>query len=292
VELIIDACMSTKGFRMEVYKVAEACSAMTNDINSCIRSVDEGLVVTVAFEPTMGMGAGTFIGRLRTLCEFRDLEMSNVRRYSIQWRDDNVYIGVQHYVPGQTESPPGSRQYARSRSSEESLPDGQSDVTKLDSRSDQVMYQALEAIPAYIQMDSAHIMSSSDCKGTPIDSDGSNRFAMTPNLHRAFDGTSDKHPVWVRIRVERQEMDGLTFQGQVDLRYRVHLVIDFPTKAHAVIAAKYFDWKAGTVIGTDNTVRSFVFVVDPEVFCRAIEWKFAETTETWKRLRLQDDELS
>lgn len=271
---------------MQVYRIAEACSAMTNDIHSCIRSVDGGLVVTVAFESTVT--AGTFIGKLRILTDFRDLEISNVQRYPLQGRDDlNVYIGVQHYVPGQTESPAGSRQHARSRSSEESLPDGQSNVTKLDSRSDQVMYQSLEEIPDYNQMDSAHIMSSSVCKGKPIDVDISNRFAMTPNLHRAFDGTSDRHPPWVRIGVEDEGADGLAFEGQVDLRYCVRLVIDFPTKAHADSVMKYFVWKAGTVIDTDGTVHSKMYVVDPGVFRRAIEWKFAETTKIWTRLGLQ-----
>ncbi|CAM9810254.1 unnamed protein product [Ectocarpus sp. 8 AP-2014] len=277
--------MTTKGFRRQVFKEAEGCSAMTNNIVSCIRSVDGGLVVTVAFESTTD--AGRFIYNLRTLCEYRDLEMKNVERTKYERSDLDVYIGVKHYVSGQTGSPPGSRDYALSRSNEESLPLGQSDVTKLDSKSEQAVFQALEKPPKYNQMDSAHIMSSSECKDTPIDDDTSNRFAMTTGLHRAYDGTSDRHPPWVRIGVEFIEADGLAFDGQLDMRYCAHLVIDFPSKAHADEAMTSFDWKDGTVIDADGKVRTKVYVVNSEIFRHAIEWKFAETTKVWTRLALQ-----
>ncbi|CAM9361564.1 unnamed protein product [Scytosiphon promiscuus] len=277
VEFFIDGCSSVQGCRLAVYKEAAKHGArlITARIDDAISSQNGGLLIKLGFQDDSVRGH--FVYAVNQWCEFHNLTMSR-----LVFVDDaglGRSVQVDDYIENDTKSPPGAQSRSRSRGSEESLRSYATEI--VDPKSELCVYQAVE-VPDFNQKDSCHMLSHSECKGTPADTDISNRMACSTRFHRALDGTSERFPPWLRIAVKNVDVNPVQCQGmggKVHYRFRVDLLIDFMTDEHR--KDHRFDWKDGTRDDGEGPVETFVHVKDYVMFSNGVEWKYADTTKRW-----------
>lgn len=278
VEFFIEGSSSVQGCRLSVFREAENRGArlITADVEHAISSQDGGLMIKIGFQDDSARGL--FLGAVRHWCEFNNLNLVKLSLF------DNVPLGrsvaVDDYREDDTNSPPGSRKRSRSRSSEGSVKTYATEI--VDDKDEQVVFQSVEEPTFGNAMDSCHLLAHSECKGTPVDSDPSNRVACSTGFHRAFDGTSDRFPPWVRIsvvNVDPTPVECTGKSGRVHHRFRVELAIDFKTEEFR--ENHRFCWKEGTHDDGKNPVLTFVHVKDYVMFQNGVEWKHKNTTEIW-----------
>lgn len=278
VEFLIEGSSSVQGCRLSVFKEAEKRGArlITSDIEDAISSQNGGLMIKVGFQDDSARGL--FLDAVRHWSEFHDLTIGQLNLF------DNVALGrsisVNDYKQDDTTSPPGARKRSRSRSSEETF---RTFVTEIvDLKDEQCIYQSVEEPTFGNAMDSCHLLAHSECKGTPVDSDPSNRLAGSTGLHRAFDGTSDRFPPWLRfsvVAVDPTPVECIGKNGRVHYRFRVDLAIDFMTEEYR--ENHRFCWKEGTTDDGKNPVLTHVHVKDYVLFQNGVEWKHEKTTKIW-----------
>lgn len=278
VEFFIEGCASVQGCRLAVYKEAQKFGArlITTRVEDAISSQNGGLMIKLGFQDDSTLGQ--FLHEVGTWCEFHNLTM--VPPTFVDDAKVGRKVSVADYKETDTNSPPGARARSRSRDSEESL---RTYVTEIvDRKDEQCVFQSLENPERYNAMDSCHLLSHSECKGTLADSDASNRVAASTGFHRAFDGTSERYPPWVRIEVVSVDQTPVHCEGKggrAHHRFRVNLAIDFMTDDHR--ESHRFCWKDGTTDDKKNPVSTFVYVEDYVMFCNGVEWKHKDTTKIW-----------
>ena len=280
VEFFMEDCLKVQGCRLAVYKEAEKRGArlITSSIEEAISSENGGLRIKLGFQDDVTCGA--FLGAVSTWCDFHDLTMG-ARTFL-----DDVRLGrkvqAHEYKEDHTDSPPGARARSRSRSSEGT----KTFVTEmLEPKDEQVVFQSVEVPNLFNAMDSCHLISHSECKGSPLDLDPNNRMACTTELHRALDGTKrSRYPPWVRIKVVRVDMHNPVEctgkNNRVHYRFRVDLAIEFMTEEHR--KHHRFCWKNGTRDDGETPVLTSVYVEDHVTFCNGVEWKYKDTTKVWR----------
>ena len=280
-ELFIEDCLRVQGGRLAVYKEAEKYGArlITDSTKSAISSQDGGLKIKLGFQDDSV--TGHFIATVRAWCEFHDLTLREPVFFEGVAQGNKISVG--NYVETETTSPPGARARARSRSSEASFATYVTE--KLDAKDEQCVYQSFE-VADWNQKDSCHLISHSECKDTPLDTDPNNRVAASTRVHRGLDGTSDRFPPWIRIAVKHVDMNPVPCpgkNGKVNNRFRVDLLIDFrldeQKTGHGIA------WKEGTKDDGVHPVETFVHVKNYDTFVNAVESKYKETTKIWDKLR-------
>ncbi|CAN0034241.1 unnamed protein product [Ectocarpus sp. 4 AP-2014] len=282
VELYIEGCLSVQGGRLAVYKEAEMWGArlITDSIKGAISSQDGGLLIKLGFQDDVA--AGHFIGKVRTWCEFHDLTLRPPAFYEDVGLGNRVTAA--HYVSTETASPPGALARSRSRSSEATFKTYVTEI--LDDKDEHCIYQSFEIDDRWNQKDSCQLLAHSECKGTPVDKDASNRVACSTRVHRGLDGTSDKFPPWIRIKIKNVDTEPVRCigkNGKEHFRFRVNLLIDFhkeeQKRDHGIC------WKEGTKDDEEGPVETFVHVKNYDMFVSGVEWKCAHTTEIWDSIR-------
>ncbi|ACH46890.1 unknown [Feldmannia species virus] len=279
IEFVIQDCSSVQGCRLALYEEAEKHGArrVTPESNP-ISSHDNGLLVKLAFE-NQGM-RGFFLNSVRRWCSFNKVDLGDIVYNEHTNLGRFVFMG--DYVEEETDSPPDSRARKRSRESAESLTSFVTEI--LDPKSELCVYQSVEA-QGYSQKDGCHLLAHCECKGTPMDSDPSNRLACSTQLHRALDGTSKRHPPWARVKVKGVDINPVLCEGvgvKQHNRYRVDLYIDFMSEEHRRNHGFY--WKDGSRDDGESPVETFVYVKDYDVFTNCVEWKYKHTTAIWAAL--------
>ena len=287
-KLIISNCLTTVGFRRRVYHLASKHSVLTHDFDNFIQTVDDCMVITASFN--IELCGGHFIADICDLCDFGQAKVDKVERFRCAIHEDARYVNITDYDAGKTTSPPGSRESNQSDSCAKSIASEVSNltghVTQYDSKDVHAILQGFEVPNDSIQVDGAHIKSRKACKGTDYETHLSNQFMMTPNMHRAFDGTSSKHKPMFKIVHLDSDPDGVVIEGLTHYVYRVRVKFEFVSREKYTAALGMFQWKDGcSYDDEEGTICSSVYVENYEMLEKALEWKCKNTEEIWQGIK-------
>jgi len=163
--------------------------------------------------------------------------------------------------------------------------------------SDLARFQSIE-VTGFIQAgvaDSAHLVHKSALEAQGIEDTENNRLALSPTLHRFFDGRRNQHGYSRFPKVLIEPAPAFTDTSETAtatdsrgvLRERVWIKVSTFEASDSELIASYF--KEGTqAVGTSGgfvEFFTFVFVTDREEFYSNLEWKAAETRSVWEDAR-------
>jgi hypothetical protein len=151
--------------------------------------------------------------------------------------------------------------------------------SSIERASDEFRFQRISEFGSRGKAESCHLMSSSHCRKYPesygkYDKDPNNRLAMSRNLHGWFDGLNTEIPLFYLKVVSIS--DSVIVEG----RYQVVLaVVAFDREAANMIFCKLIE--ESTQTNDPLTMNTSVYVTNPTIFQKCLEWKEKETKKKW-----------
>jgi hypothetical protein len=266
--------LSTKGVRCRMYRNADSfigyyeegkpalyyeAGESTLQINVLFKSEDNAM----RFQSQVLLESSTFHSPMNSLEITADVTSS----YQFQLRGR---IFFKDYIPTDSESPQ----------------DTQSQITEqfslFDATSDEFKYQRIEKFSifgTFGKAESCHLISSSHCRNYfqtygSYDKDSNNRLAMSRDLHGWFDYLTTEIPLFYLKIVS------ISDTAIVEGRFKVVIAV----VAWNQEAANMIFWRlieGSTKTNDPLVMHTFVYVTNPAVFQRCLEWKEKENTKLW-----------
>jgi len=242
VHVVIRGSRNRRGARRGVYWFAGGEAYYTTpEKKDSIAYEGEDLHIRVAFANKSK--ATTFINNLGTLnppLGSNTIEQLGEDNYDEELGFTNAIYGWHYHSSDDTGSPPGSR---------DSGTTDQVVILGRDKRSRIVQFQSLEsmAMELMVGFEMAHILDKRYCNDAQK-KDETNFFALSPTLHKMFDGTAGRSPTIVIDIEDNGETPQVVAEGSSELRYRVLLSVLFkdPGVAETARSAIVFKDQAET----------------------------------------------
>lgn len=256
--------------RRRVYSLGDKYLAVspTPDPNDSIKYVGNNLEVSLCFRSKDNAKKFEFDFCAQFTEDVVD-DLVQTKAAACEWPSNGTDVERSQYKVADSESPHGS---AITFTTTEAV----------GASSPLAQYQMIEhsSVLNAMTCDGCHIVDSALCDEVGIcsKSNKSNYFALSPGIHRMFDGHGGAAPT---MYIEALEYDERVFLVDINRKKRVRV----PIRVHFRDADAYrgsgIRFTDITTRVDDTTFELYVHVLEPDVFKRCNEWKMGNTKEQW-----------
>jgi hypothetical protein len=267
----ISDSLTVKGVRSRMYQNADNYLGYYESGQPALFYEENGLKINVLFKTEEN--ALFFDSHLRNESITINSPMKNLTINAVVSTTSTAQLGeriyFKEYIPTDSESPQNTQSVITIQSS------------TFEETSDEFKYQRIEKLAIFGSMgkaESCHLMSGSHCRKYPsysqFDKDPNNRLAMSRDLHGWFDHLNTKIPLFYLKVVSISE--SVIVEG----RYIVQLaVVAFNQESADMIFCRLIE---GSTQTNDSLVmNTSVYVTNPAIFQKCLEWKEKENKKKW-----------
>jgi hypothetical protein len=260
-----------KGVRSRLYRNADSYLGYYQDGQQALYYAGETLMIDIVFkaeEHALRFDSALRNEGITVNSALNGLEI--VADVSISDAVLGLRIYYKDYIPTDSESPQDTQSVTTVN------------FSTYEETSEVFKYQRIEKLSIFGSLgkaESCHLMSGSHCRTFPsysqYDKDPNNRMAMSRDLHGWFDHLNSDIPLFYLKVIEISEMP------IVAGRYKVGLsVVALNQESANMIFCRLIDGSSQT--DDPLIMNTFVFVTNPIVFKKCLEWKEKENSKNWK----------